>query len=83
MVIDTPGFSSIEIDNIHPHKLQCYYSEFASFMGQCRFADCMHDLEPDCVVKIAVSEGLISSERYERYVTILRSLNNEKGRDIR
>lgn len=83
MVIDTPGFSSIEVDDIIPHKLQCYYSEFVEFIGLCRFADCQHDLEPDCAIKKAVNEGVISSERYGRYITILRSLSNEKGRSIR
>lgn len=83
MLIDTPGFSSIDIDDIMPHKLQFYYSEFAPFMGQCRFADCLHDFEPDCVVKKAVGGEFISSERYERYISILRTLKNEKGRYVR
>lgn len=83
MLIDTPGFNSIDVDDIMPRKLECYYSEFVPFMGQCRFNDCLHDFEPDCVVKKAVSDENISSARYERYLSILRSLKDEKGRNIR
>ena len=83
MLIDTPGFSSIDVDDIKPQKLQGYYLEFAPFMGHCRFSDCLHDFEPDCVVKKAVIDGNISSARYERYLSMLRTLKDEKGRNVR
>jgi len=83
MMIDTPGFSSIEIADIMPHELQRYYSEFIQLRGLCRFIDCHHDFEPNCAVKNAVSDSLVSLKRYERYISILRSIRDEKGRYVK
>ena len=83
MLIDTPGFSSIDVEDIAPQRLHYYYAEFDPYLGHCRFDDCMHDFEPKCVIKKAVSDGKVSSTRYERYVSILRSLKDKKERSFR
>ena len=73
-VLDTPGFSLLESDLIEPEKLQDLYPEFDTFKRDCRFQPCFHDSEPDCAVKKGVQSGEISSERYERYKTLLNEM---------
>lgn len=79
MIIDTPGFSSVEVDNIRPTELERYYQDFEPYLGQCRFNDCIHDYEPDCFIKKMVEEKHISIGRYNRYIEFLRKLNDKTG----
>ena len=60
-VMDTPGFSLLEFEQImDPVELMEYYPEFAPYMGQCRFQPCYHGSEPGCAVCQAVQAGAIS-----------------------
>ncbi len=34
---------------------------------RCKFSDCTHTNESDCAVKMAVSEGNLSTERFNNY----------------
>ena len=75
-VFDTPGFSILECMDIEPEQLTDYYAEFDA--RACRFAECLHDKEPDCAVKAQLERGEISPQRYERYKTILYMLKERK-----
>lgn len=66
-MLDTPGFSSLYIDDIPAEELWEYYPEFVQYEGRCRFVGCSHIKEPDCAVKEALAEGLIAKERYDNY----------------
>ena len=74
MVLDTPGFSLLELELTEPEKLQEWMPEFEPYAGRCRFTPCMHMSEPDCAVKQALAEGAFSLERYERYCEIAREM---------
>ena len=41
-VVDTPGFSSFELEGIGEFDLKEYYPEIKKFDDGCRFADCLH-----------------------------------------
>ena len=42
-LMDTPGFSSMYLEEIEPEKLKYYFPEFEPYEEQCRFlADCVH-----------------------------------------
>ena len=73
-VLDTPGFSLLEAETLMPESLQEYYPEFTQYRDRCRFQPCCHDSEPDCVVKECLAKGLISKERYERYLVLLSEM---------
>ena len=64
---DTPGFSLLEVPELSDYDFKNLYYEFDEFSGNCRFIGCNHVNEPDCAVKQAVEDGILSSERYERY----------------
>lgn len=69
-VVDTPGFSNLDAGLLEPDGIKSLYNEFPDYEEDCRFSGCMHLNEPDCAVKNAAAEGLISSARHERYVKI-------------
>lgn len=73
-IVDTPGFSSFELEEIDREELQLYYPEITGFSDKCRFSGCSHINEPDCAVKEAVNIGRINIGRYERYVGLYRYL---------
>lgn len=77
-VMDTPGFSSLYIDDIEEEELKNYYNEFNEFKDKCRFIGCMHLNEPGCAVKEALSEGKISSIRYDNYRALYEELKDIK-----
>lgn len=77
-VVDTPGFSSFDLGSIDQFKLTEYYPEINKFSSGCRFDDCLHFREPDCVIKDAVADGLISETRYLNYTKILEDIINLK-----
>jgi len=71
MVLDTPGFSLLETEIFEPVEVKDSYPEFKPYEGQCFFQPCYHATEPRCAVRDAVEEGVIDSERHERYRALL------------
>lgn len=72
-VIDTPGFSLLELDTVFdPVLLQDYYPEFEEYKGKCKFSPCYHAAEPGCAVLADEKEGKIDHHRMERYRQILK-----------
>lgn len=70
LLADTPGFSSVEINDtgkIPPEELADCFPEFRPFLGSCKFRDCIHIGEVGCAVKDAVEVAQISESRYESY----------------
>lgn len=71
-VIDTPGFSLLEMDEVFdPVLLRDFYPEFEPYAGQCRFSPCYHSSEPGCEVLRAAKEGRVHPERLKRYHALL------------
>lgn len=73
LVIDTAGFSSIDFTNdnlVFSDELENYFSEFQTFIGQCKFSGCAHVGEKGCKICEKVSDGTISRNRYNSYLTI-------------
>ncbi|MEW9124009.1 MAG: ribosome small subunit-dependent GTPase A [Thermotaleaceae bacterium] len=77
-VLDTPGFSSLQVDFIEKDQLQYLFKEFGSFIEECKFHPCSHIKEPDCGVKKALEENIIYSSRYDSYRKLLEEI--EKAR---
>lgn len=77
-IMDTPGFSSLYIDDMEKEELKDYFSEFGQYEDECRFKGCVHINEPDCGVKQALEEGQISKARYENYVLLYEELKDKK-----
>ncbi len=76
-IVDTPGVREFGLWKMGPRELASYFEEFAGPSSACRFTDCSHRHEPRCAVRLAVEEGAISTERYETYLRVLASLEEE------
>lgn len=71
-VIDTPGFSLFEMDEVFdPVELKDCYPEFSVYEDACRFSPCYHGSEPGCAVLQAAEDGKIHADRLERYHMLL------------
>ncbi len=77
-VMDTPGFSSMFVDNMKPEELQQFFPEFDDYIPECRFLGCVHVGERECGVKDAVKQGSLSKDRYENYRLIYEELKNKR-----
>ncbi|MBS1602039.1 MAG: ribosome small subunit-dependent GTPase A [Bacteroidetes bacterium] len=73
-IIDTPGMREFGLVDISRQELSGYFPEMRALAGQCQFNNCLHLEEPGCKVKQAVIDGQIDPERYESYVSILGSI---------
>ncbi|MCM1267703.1 MAG: ribosome small subunit-dependent GTPase A [Bacteroidales bacterium] len=73
-IMDTPGFTSLDISEITKEELGGYYPEFRRYEPSCKFRGCAHINEPSCGVKGAVEQGAISRVRYENYKVLYQEL---------
>lgn len=79
-ILDTPGFSSLELFSLDKEQLAGYYPEFAPYEKYCKFGGCSHVAEKECGVKDAAAEGSISKMRYENYCMLYKELKEKKVR---
>lgn len=77
-LVDTPGFSAMELEKIEKQELPHLFREFVPYLGQCRFKPCTHSHEPDCAIKKAVENGMISKARYEAFLMIQKEIDERK-----
>jgi ribosome biogenesis GTPase len=66
-LVDSPGVWEYGIWSMDDAEILRGFPEFQSLPGQCRFSDCRHMAEPDCVVRQAVEQKKINRRRWESY----------------
>lgn len=76
-VIDTPGIREIDPYGIRKEDLGHFFNDFLPFMNDCRFNTCTHNHEPGCKIVNAVEEGIINQERYQSYLNILATIEDD------
>lgn len=77
-IMDTPGFSSLQLFDMEKEELKDFYPEFGKYEAGCRFRGCAHRNEPGCSVKEALAAGKISEVRYHNYTVLYDELKNRK-----
>ncbi|MCX8009568.1 MAG: GTPase RsgA, partial [Ignavibacteria bacterium] len=77
-VIDTPGIREIEPFGITKEDITHYFKEISEHSINCKFNTCTHTHEPNCAVKIALEKGLISEERFDSYLRLVESLEEDE-----
>lgn len=77
-IFDTPGFTSVSIENIEREDLWQYYPEFLKASDKCRFTLCSHISEPGCAVKELLKKGKISQLRYDNYLKLYKEITNTR-----
>ncbi len=76
-IIDTPGIREVEPYGIKKEDLGHYFPEFLPYINECRFNTCTHHHEPGCAVIEAVENEKISAYRYESYLKILDTIEDD------
>ncbi len=77
-IVDSPGIKEWGLVEMQAAELGHYFPEMRERMAGCRFHDCLHRQEPGCAIQEAVSDGAISSTRYEGYLRLLAEIEEEK-----
>lgn len=74
-LVDTPGFSSIDLSIFFNEQIRDNFIEFKNYI--CKYSNCTHTNESieECSIKKAVESGKILKSRYENY---LKFLNKDK-----
>ena len=78
-VIDTPGFSSFDTEELNlelKRRLPETFPEFTPYVDDCRFVGCRHVKEKGCAVLRAVKEGQIPRARHASYVRLAEELKD-------
>ena len=76
-VVDSPGFSSFETDELNlelKHRLPETFREFQPYLDDCRFVGCSHTKEKGCAVLEAVRRGDIQKSRHASYLRLYEEL---------
>ena len=70
-IVDSPGFSSFETDELNlelKHRLPETFREFGPYLDRCRFVGCSHTKGKGCAVLEAVRRGDIQKSRHDSYL---------------
>jgi ribosome biogenesis GTPase len=76
-IIDTPGIREIDPYGIRKEDLCHYFIDFNQYKSNCKFSTCIHDHEPECAVIKAVENGNISELRYDSYLRLLDTIEDD------
>ena len=76
-VVDSPGFSSFETEELNlelKHQLPETFREFRPYLNDCRSVGCSHTNEKGCAVLEAVRRGGIQKSRHASYLRLYEEL---------
>lgn len=76
---DTPGLREVGLWGISVSDVDHCFPEFRPLLGQCRFADCTHLVEPGCAIIEGVSAGTVNQSRYESFSKLRGELAQVEG----
>lgn len=80
LIADTPGFSTVDFNEIEPENLAVCFPEMKLRRHDCKFRGCLHNKEPNCAIKNAVDQGEIVKYRYEHYLSFLSEIQTREPR---
>ena len=72
LVVDTPGFSSLDLSSLSNMDIRDNMKEMFDNLDKCKYRDCMHYKEDGCYVKSLVNNNVIMKSRYDNYISFLR-----------
>lgn len=75
---DSPGFSSFSLKGISLEELRSAFRVFEKYQNNCKFNDCLHLNEVDCMVKKQVDCQEIPLFFYDDYTKIVEELKREE-----
>ena len=70
-IIDTPGIKGFGVLEMEKEEISHYFPEIFKLLDGCKYYNCTHTHEPNCIVKKSVEEGKIAMSRYNSYLGLL------------
>ena len=77
-IADTPGFGILEFEGMDEIDISHSSDEFFELSNKCNFQGCLHEKEPGCAVKAALSEGKILKSRYDNYLGFINEVKSKR-----
>ena len=85
-VMDSPGFSSFETEELNlelKQRLPETFTEFAPYLDHCQFVGCSHTKEKGCAVLEALNKGNIHPSRHKSYLRLYEELKPLREWDMK
>lgn len=76
-VVDTPGFTRLEVSDLDADQLADYFPDFDPLLGRCGFRNCRHISEPDCAVRQEIGLS-INQMRYDHYKYFMQEIAKQE-----
>lgn len=70
-LLDSPGLQAFGLAHLDRAALAWAFRELRPLIGHCRFADCVHQTEPDCAVREALDRGQVHPARLQTWHRLL------------
>ncbi len=71
-IIDSPGLQEFGLHHVQVEDIAHAFIEFRPYLGQCRFHNCRHVVEPGCALEAAAQSNTIDPRRFEIYRVLAR-----------
>lgn len=78
-LIDSPGLQVFGLNHIGLEDTAHAFVEFRPWLGQCRFRDCTHRVEPGCAIERAARDGAIAESRLASYRALAQEILRAKA----
>ena len=75
-IADTPGFSSLDLNNVNLEDIKNSFIEFKNV--NFPYKDCTHTNENECTIKELVNNNKILKSRYENYLRMVDTYGNSR-----
>jgi ribosome biogenesis GTPase / thiamine phosphate phosphatase len=83
MLVDTPGLREMAMWDAD-EGLAEVFDDLVELAQECRFSNCSHGSEPSCAIQSALSEGVLTIERFEAWQHLQRELAHlARQQDVR
>lgn len=77
-LIDSPGVRQFSPHPCTLSELEQAYPDFHPFLGQCKFHNCTHSIEPKCAIRQAMEKQIIAESRYRSFQRLRQEFEQEK-----
>jgi ribosome biogenesis GTPase / thiamine phosphate phosphatase len=77
-IVDSPGMQTFGLHHLSSAELAEGFRELRPLLGNCRFSDCRHLVEPGCAILAAVDKGNVAQHRWEAYRKLREEFDNAR-----
>ncbi|MGY5450225.1 ribosome small subunit-dependent GTPase A [Agarivorans sp. MS3-6] len=71
LLLDTPGMRELQLSDCE-EGVNATFNDITELAEQCKFANCQHNSEPGCQVRLAIDQGELDERRLVNYQKLMR-----------